>query len=466
MAEPWRKIDEDRARRDESWSAFLLKTLVDNANAYADELAPGFAAVWNVANPPTWASMESFAGGLVTFNVGQRALLVELVLTFQHHATLAGYLQIFHPASSSSTIVTVAAGATNATIQLAFNSPQSGVQEFQVLYKSTVAETSIGHFHCFTAIGNQISVRNDSSTFTVAAHAGRQFWAVQLAGTNVDDGNPISPGGFHWYQVGRVNELVNAGGGQHADGYLITWPDVETNPPILRSTSTFVQQAPNYVQGDIFELSWIALYSVAMRVTANGASEVPMLFAHDLAQPVSMIPSAQRNRGGNQLIQAVASASSQDAFLGALVDPSLPLVKFYSQDYRGTVSLMIRFRAMAYLPAEATPEITIDLVEVAPGGAFNFLATIPVGPVLIPLARPRRSFSDADFVHLAITGVNLGEGLWGMADAALSVDLTAPPVFTTTVTFDARKWADGYAYAIQINTTSAIYLSSLFVGGD
>lgn len=461
MVEPWRKIDEDRAAEGESWSAFLLKTLTDNANAYASELAPGFSAVWGYDTAPTWASLSAFAGGWVVFNCGSKAMAVTFTGTMQHHATLGGYVRIFHPATGSFGDATISGGDATFTVSLSFNTPQSGPQEFQVLYKSTVAEESIGDFHCFTAIGNQISVRD--SSLTVAGNAGRQFWAVQLTGTNVDGVNPISPGGFHWYQVGRVNELVNAGGGQHADGYLITFPDVETSPPILRSTSTFIQQAPNYVQGDIFELSWIKLRGIGFRVTANAASTVPMVYAHDLAQSVGMLPRAQRNFAGNQLIQVAASASKDAGFLGCIVGPGAPLLKAYAFDVKNaTVSLSLRMRAMSYLPTAGAPELTITVVEVLPGGGVNVLLTQAIGPTPVPLMRPRRAFSERDFINLSLNGVFLGVDEWGLADAGLSVDLTTAPPITANLAFSVEI---GRIYIIQVDSTVPIYVSGFYLGG-
>lgn len=463
----WSKIDEDRAAYREAWSAFLLKGLIDNANSYATELAPGFTAVWAKGKEPTWASLAAFSGGVLTFNVGKAATSVEFVATFTHHGTIAGYVQIYHPASGSFNNVTVAGGSTSLTLALEFNTPQSGPQEFQFLYKSGVGEEALGHFHAFTAIGNQVAVRNDDPAFTVAANAGRQFWAMQLAGTNVDAGQPIPPGGFHWYQIGRVNPILNVGGGQHADGYLITWPDVETNPPILRTTSTFVQQAGNYVQADIFPLSWIALNSVAMRVTGNAASVVPMVYAHDLAQSVSGIPRAQRLFAGNTLVQVAASASKYAGFLGCLVTPADPLFKIYASAEEETITLRLRFRAYAYVADDANPEITVSVVEVTPGPNFNPLISRPLGPVGIPLVRPRRSFSDGIFSMLPLNGVNLGEGEWGMADAGFSSDLARGPMVSTTLTFQVLSLIkDKALYAIQVDTTAPIYLSALYIGGE
>jgi hypothetical protein len=462
----WSKIDEDRAAEGESWSAFLLKGLTDNANAYADELAPGFAAVWGYETAPQWASLETFTGGWVVFNCGSRATQVQFTGWMQHHATLSGYVRVFHPASGCYADATIAGGDASFTVTVIFNTPQSGPQEFQVLYKSSMAEESLGHFHCFTAIGNQIAVRNDGNIFTVAANAGRQFWAVQLAGSNVDDGQPIPPGGFHLYQVGRVNPLANAGGGQHADGYLITFPDVETNPPILRSTSTFIQQAPNYVQGDIFELSWIKLRGVGFKVTGNAASTVPMVYAHDLAQSVGMLPRAQRNFAGNQLIQVAASASKDSGFIGCLVGPEAPLTKFYASDENRTVTLSMRMRALTYLPAAGTPEITISVAEVVAGGGITNILTQNLGIVPVPLMRGRRAFSERDFVNLALNGVFLGADEWGLADSALSTDLTTALTITATLTFPVSKVASGAIYAIQVDSTVPFYVSGFYLGGS
>jgi len=459
----WSKLDEDRAAEGEPWSAFLLKGLTDNANAYAAELAPGFAAVWGYDTAPQWASLETFTGGWVVFNCGSRATQVQFTGVMDHHPTLSGYVRVFHPASGCYADATIAGGDASFTITVIFNTPQSGPQEFQVLYKSSVAETSIGHFHCFTAIGNQIAVRN--GTLNVAANAGRQFWAVQIAGTNVDAGAPIPPGGFHSYQVGRVNPILNIGGGQHADGYLITFPDVETNPPILRSTSTFVQQASNYVQGDIFELSWIKLRGVGFKVTGNAASTVPMVYAHDLAQSVAMLPRAQRNFAGNQLIQVAASASKDAGFLGCLVGPDAPLTKLYASIEDRTVTLSMRMRALTYLPAAGTPEITVSVAEALAGGGITTILTQNLGIVPVPLMRGRRAFSERDFVNLALNGVFLGADEWGLADSALSTDLTTALTITATLTFPVNSVGIGVIYAIQVESTVPIYVSGFYLGG-
>lgn len=460
----WSKLDEDRAVAKEPWSAFLLKGLVDNANAYASELAPGFAAAWSYQHPPKWASLADFTGTLVTFNCGSKATAVSFLLNFDHHATLTGYLRITHPATGSTTVETIAGGTAAVAISLSLSNAVSGNQEFEVLYKSSMAEESIGHFHCFTAIGNQVAVLNGS--LNVAANAGRQFWAVQLAGTNVDAGQPIPPGGFHTYQIGRVNPTTTSGGGQHADGYLITWPDVETSPPILRTTSTFVQQVPNYVQGDIFELSWISLLGVAFKVTANVASEVPMVYAHDLAQSVSGIPRSQRLFAGNQLIQVAACAAKDAGFLGCIVGPSAPMGHFYAADEDGTANLTLRFRALLYAPTFTPPTCTISVVEVTPGPTITTLVTLDLGTPAIPLMRARSSFEQRGFSTLAINGVNLGADEWGMADASFGLDLMTAPIISADLSFPVQRLgAAGAVYGIQVDFTSEVYVASFYLGG-
>ncbi len=463
----WSKLDEDRADRDQPWSAFLLKGLIDNANAYASELAPGFAAAWSYQHPPKWASLADFTGTLVTFNCGSKATRVSFALNFDHHPTLTGYLRITHPATGSTTVETIAGGTAAVTISLLLSNAVSGPQEFQVLYKSSMAEESLGHFHCFTAIGNQIAVRNDGTVFTVAGNAGRQFWAVQLAGTNVDAGQPIPPGGFHSYQIGRVNPTTTAGGGNHADGYLITWPDVETSPPILRTTSTFVQQVPNYVQGDVYELSWISLLGVAFKVTANVASEVPMVYAHDLAQSVSGIPRCQRLFAGNQLIQVAACAAKDAGFLGCIVGPSAPLFHFYAADEDGTANFTLRFRALLYEPTFTPPTCTITVMRVEPGPVFDTLVTLDLGTPGLPLMRARSSFEQRGFSTLAINGVNLGADEWGMADASFGLDLMTAPIITADLSFPVREVTSGGGtfYAIQVDFTSEVYVASFYLGG-
>ena len=441
----------------------MLKGLIDNANAYASELAPGFAAAWSYQHPPKWASLADFTGTLVTFNCGSKATAVSFALNFTHHPTLDGYVRIVHPVTGSFSDAAIPAGTAGISLSLVLSAPISGNQEFQVLYKSSVAEESLGHFHCFTAIGNQVAVRN--GTLNVAANAGRQFWAVEFAGSNVDAGAPIPPGGFHQYQIGRVNPLTNSGGGQHADGYLITWPDVETNPPILRTTSTFVQQAPNYVQGDIFELSWISLLGVAFKVTANVASEVPMVYAHDLAQSVSGIPRSQRLFAGNSLIQVAASASKDEGFLGCIVGPDNPLLKFYAADENGTANLTLRFRALLYQPTFTPPTCTISVVEVTPGPNFNPLVILDLGILAIPLMRPRSSFEQRGFCTLAINGVNFGADEWGMADASFGADLMTAPIITADLSFPVAKVGSGGIYAIQVDFTSEVYVASFYLGG-
>ena len=461
----WSKLDEDRAAPDEAWSAFLLKGLVDNVNSYATDLAPGFSAVWSYQEAPQWASLLSFAGGTVVFNVGSFATEVKFYLSIAHHPTLSGYLKVLHPATGSSYIATVSPAATTVEITLPLSSPASGPQEFQVLYKSTVANASIGHFHCFTAIGNQISVRD--ATLTVAANVGRQFWAVELDGSNVDVGQPMPPGGWHMYQVGRVNPIVNIGGGQHADGYLITWPDVESNPPILRTTSTFVAQAGNYVQGNIFVLSWLKLNGMACEVTESRPPVVPMVYAHDLATSVESIPRAQRFRAGNNLIQVAANPGTNVGFMGCLITPAAPLFKIVTREEKGPMALYLRMRGFRYEGSTAAPEITITITEVTAGPNFNPLQTITLGPQPFPLARARRAISETVFSVLSLNGVNLGPGMWGMADAAFEPDLVAGYVLTQDMVFDlGYNFGTPAAYVIQVDSTVPIYVSSFYLGAS
>ena len=461
----WSKLDEDRAAANEPWSAFLLKGLVDNANAYASELAPGFAAAWSYQHPPKWASLLSFAGTTVVFNCGREATAASFLLNFDHHRTLTGYVQVTHPATGASVVEEIPGGTAGVALSLNLPNAVSGPQEFQVLYKSSMAEESIGHFHCFTAIGNQISVRNTNSLTTVGS-AGRQFWAVQLAGTNVDDGAPIPPGGFHIYQIGRVNPVINVGGGNHADGYLITWPDVETNPPILRSTSTFVQQAGNYVQGDIFELSWISLLGVGFKVTANQATTVPMVYAHDLAQSVGGIPRSQRLFAGNQLIQVAACASKEAGFLGCIVGPGAPMTHLYSSDENGTANFIFRMRFMRFNNLLAPLEGTLSVAEVLPGPIFNTLITYNLGSLFPPAVRGRQTVDQVGFVTTAVNGIYSGSEQWGMADAAFPLDLSNGQIFTQSLSFPVRSLAaTGATYAIQFETTAEVYLASFYLGG-
>lgn len=460
----WSKLDEDRAAADEPWSAFLLKGLVDNANAYASELAPGFAAAWSYQHPPKWASLADFTGTLVTFNCGSKATRVTFALNFDHHPTLDGRVRILHPTTGIFAEEEIPAGTAGLTLSLSLSSPVSGPQEFQVLYRSTVAGESLGFFNCFTAIGNQVAVRD--GTLDVAASAGRQFWALVLTTSNVDAGQPIAPGGFHQYQIGRVNPTTTAGGGNYADGYLITWPDVESSPPILRSTSTFVNQAANYVEGDIFELSWISLLGVAFKVTANVASEVPMVYAHDLAQSVSGIPRSQRLFAGNQLIQVAACAAKDAGFLGCIVGPGAPFISLYSADENGTANLTLRFRALLYAPTFTPPTCTISVVEVTPGPNFNPLVSLNLGIPEIPFMRARSSFEQRGFSTLAINGVNLGADEWGMADASFGLDLMTTPIISADLSFPVQRLgATGAVYAIQVDFSSEVYVASFYLGG-
>jgi hypothetical protein len=459
----WSKLDEDRAAEGESWSAFLLKGLTDNANAYAAELAPGFSAAWSYQHPPKWASMLAFAGTTVVFNCGRNATACTFALNFDHAPNLTGYLMISHPATGASVVEEIPGRAAVVSMTLALPNAVSGPQEFQVLYKSSVSEESIGDFHCFTAIGNQIAVRN--GRLNVAANAGRQFWAVELAGSNVDAGAPIPPGGFHTYQVGRVNPTTTSGGGQHADGYLITWPDVETNPPILRTTSTFVQQVPNYVEGNIYELSWISLLGVAFKVTANQATTVPMVYAHDLAQSVAGIPRSQRLFAGNSLIQVAACASKDAGFLGCIVGPGAPMTHFFAAPTEGSASLIFRMRFMRFNNLLAPLTGTLAVQKITPGNIFTPLITYDLGSLFPPAVRGRATVAQVGFCTTAVNGVFLGSEEWGMADAAFPLDLSNGQIFTQQLSFPVISWTDAI-YAVQFETTAEVYLASFYLGGE
>jgi hypothetical protein len=120
-----------------------------------------------------------------------------------------------------------------------------------------------------------------------------------------------------------------------------------------------------------------------------------------------------------------ASASKDEGFLGCIVGPEAPLLKFYAADVDGTVNLTLRFRALLYQPTFTPPTCTISVVEVLPGPVEIPLLSFDLGIPAIPLMRPRSSFEQRGFCTLAINGVNFGADEWGMADASFGMDLVA-----------------------------------------
>jgi hypothetical protein len=53
-----------------------------------------------------------------------------------------------------------------------------------------------------------------------------------------------------------------------------------------------------------------------------------------------------------------------------------------------------------------------------------------------------------------------------MADAAFPLDLSNGQIFTQTLNFPVQRVATGAIYAIQFETTAAVYVASFYLGGE
>ena len=215
------------------------------------------------------------------------------------------------------------------------------------------------------------------------------------------------------YQVCAFKHNLNADRPPH--GVLVTYGDVETNPPIL-PTSTIGGGGGASVgpSGYIVELGRLELYSIAVEIVANDVTEIAP-YAYQQPTPINAIAN-RINAGMSELQPNAATHITSGSFLNCVLPAGQELTfAFFFQTKNSVQQLLTSFKAVAYTLGQATPDITFGVRDAVGNtiGTDITHANMPVPRVAAVTRSDRRVAGTAGFMN----GVLAGDEKWGMRDA-------------------------------------------------
>jgi hypothetical protein len=240
-------------------------------------------------------------------------------------------------------------------------------------------------------------------------------------------------------------------------GVLVTYGDVETNPPILpTNTSAGGGGATVGPTGYIVELGRLELYSIAVEVVANEPTEIAP-YAYQQPTPINAIPN-RINAGMSELQPNAATSINSGGFLNCVLPAGEELTfAFFIQVSDSVQQLLVSFKAVAYKFFDAAPDITFGVRD-AQGNTVGTDIThsnMPVPRVAARTRSDRRVTGEASFMN----GVLAGDENWGMRDAMAYTDVMMglPVRFTwgPNVAGDFAKGSDGSVDTVYYGTITA-----------
>lgn len=463
----WTKLDDDTCVTDQPLSAFIGKRLTDNVNSYAAQLSRLNTFVFPTtaagAAKVKWASLGS-AGIAVTVDVGINALFYNFRIfcrttngsfggTFTIHGIDDGtYVQKFFAGSATPTTV---------EIPFTYATPASGLRGFHIGWASEVGDL-VGQVDVVGAVGNQVFCEPNSAQFpfTLAAGSYTEMYHALLIDSTGTGPAPVG-NARRTYQVCAFKHNLSADQPPH--GVLVTYGDVETNPPIL-PTNTVGGGGGSTVgpAGNIYELGRLELFSIAVEVVASQTAEIAP-YAYQQTTPINAIAN-RINAGMSELQPNAATSINSGGFLGCVLPAGQELTfAFFIQTNRSVQQLLVSFKAVAYLLSDAAPDITFGVRD-AQGNTVGTDITHPNMPVPRVAAKTRtdrRVPGEASFMN----GVLAGDELWGMRDAMAYTDVMMglPVRFTWGPNVEAEiAWGedgsvDTVYYGV-ITATSDLYI--------
>lgn len=422
----WTKLDDDTCVTDQPLSAFIGKRLTDNVNSYAAQLSRLSTFVF-----PTTAAGEAkvkFAslgssGIAVTVDVGINALFYNFrILCQTTNASLGGTFTI-HGIDDGTYVQKFFAGsATPTTVEIPFTygTPASGLRGFHIGWASEVSEESAGQVRLAGAVGNQVFCEPATPVqfpFTLAAGSYTEMYHLMLIGATGTGPAPLGTA-RRTYQVCAFKHNLTADRPPH--GVLVTYGDVETNPPILPTNTDVGGGATVGPTGNIFELGRLELYSIAVEVVAAQTAEIAP-YAYQQPTPINAIPN-RINAGMSELQPNAATSINSGGFLGCVLPAGEELTfAFFFQTKNSVQQLLTSFKAVAYNFFDAAPDITFSVRD-AQGNTIGNVITHPNMPVPRLAAKTRtdrRVPGEASFMN----GVLAGDQLWGRRDAMNYTDV-------------------------------------------
>ena len=461
----WTKLDDDTCVTDQPLSAFVGKRLTDNTNAYAAQLSRSatFTYPTTSAGAPKvkWASGQ-YRGTVLTVDVGINALFYNFrILCRTTNPAIGGTLIV--QGIDDGTYVTkyVAGSATAVAVAIPFTyaTPASGIRGFFVGWHSDVGE-SAGSVVLAGAVGNQVFCEPASGTpFPFTTAAGSYTEMYHLLGIASSGTNPAPDGdALRQYLVCAFKHNVNAARPPH--GVLVVWPNIESNPPIMPTSTVAAAGGPSVSwTGTLYELGRLELYSITVEIVANQTAE---LAPYPYQQPTPINSIANRiNASMTSLQPNAANNLSSGGYLGCVLPAGEEATfAFFVQTNKSVQQLLVSFRAVAYTLGQPTPDITFGVRDYQGNTVGNDVThtNMPVPRIAGQTEWGVVDPSKAVFMN----GVLAGDELWGMRDAmdyrnaqsGLPVRFTWGPNVATEI----AQGSDG--------TTDAVYYGTITATAD
>jgi len=412
----WTKLDDTLTVADEPLSAFLGTGLTRNTNAYPTDLS----RLTTFAYPTTsagaakvkWASYLQARGTFVTVDVGINATnFIVDVFYRTTNAALGGQIYVRHTDSGAQVQVAAAGQAGVGSIQVPFTTsrPLTGLQGFFIGWISDVGESVVGRVQINGAVGNQVFCEPTGSEYPFSQPAG-YYEMYHLLRIATGSETPLAAdSALLDYQVCGFRE--NAGAAQPPVGVLLVWPEIETSPAIVTTSTT---NTPQY-NSELYELGRIELFSISVQVLDANDSTVLSPYAYQQATPINELNN-HINSTMTQLQPNAATSVSTDGFLGYLLPAGEELTfAFFFQTKNSVQQLLTSFQCLTFKASQSSSVYITFGVRDSLGNTIGTDLEKPNYSVPRLAAQTRRVQSVDTMV--AMNGVLAGDEKWGMRDA-------------------------------------------------
>lgn len=463
----WQKLDDELtgATGEEPLSAFLARGLTRNANGYADGLSRTATFAFDNSDVLlTWASYDQPTGFVFTVDVGNNARQVFFdIVAATETATAGGTLVVRHLDSSTQRFTTYAADSSVklTSVQFDFTEPMSGPQGFFIGWQSDVGD-DLGYVRLRGGTENQVYIDQGTGpthwSFPVAAGNGVELHALLKIDPQIATTSGVMPSGDGRldYQICYFRHLP----GNNPDGTFVIWPELDQTPAVLPNR----YDANLQVQGHVWELGALNLWSVAMRVTQvrDGALALPN--AYDQATTLQGVASAA-STFLTPAMPSLAVGNSTPGRFGRILRAGETLYFTFAVQNDERWGVQVNFRAYSInvtQPNFNTPDLTLDVLDNT-GGSLG--GTVVLSKVSIPRFTPQTAYGASQSTLVCANGVYTAADGWGMRDA-MPVQEVMRPVSI------AMRWepqplnpvqvGGANVYTGAITSTSDLYIFGFF----
>jgi hypothetical protein len=461
----WQKLDDELTdpTTQEPLSGLLVRGLTRNANGYAEGLSrTATFAFDNETLPMVWSSYDQPTGFVFTFDVGAAALQVQFDIACNTlTGDSGGTLVIRHLDSSTQRFTPVAADQTLSLITVSFDfpAPVSGPQGFFIGWQSDVGP-DLGWVRLRGGVENQIFCDEGSGgthwPFPVVAGLGTETNLLLRIDQVTNAGNvQPSADARRDYQICYFRHFFG-----NPQGTFVIWPELDQTPAVLPTRYDNGLQ----VQGHVFELGALQLWSVGCTTTEVQAGSLALPYVYDQATTLNAVASA----AGSFLTRAMPSLSnltSSAGRFGRVLRVGETLYFTFAVQNTADFGVQVNFRAFSINLSQTnfdTPDFTFDVLDNTGSaiGTQTFLSKQSV-----PRYVPQTGYGASANTLIAANGVYGNADEWGMRDSMPVYEtMRATPIAMRwqPVTFDFVKVGGANVYTGAITCTSDIYVYAFF----